>query len=216
MVIEKNCHRDNQETWTRKEANYKGEQETLRASLKHYYQKQLNDVVNEKLREFQTQMDELSGHFKSDFLQRERQIAERAIQQMELIYKKNEEEVRLLTEKHQEEIKFVQLQLEMAQTTISEAQQRLMGGGGMTMQKESFKESPKKILNSKKFNNNINGINSTKRHSPELQGYIDTVSAGGEYPFVSDLINNFNPFQLLKKSPNKFNSTRRTNTPLKR
>lgn len=191
LVIEKNCHRENQETWTRKEGNYKGEQESLRGSLKHYYQKQLNDVVNEKLGEFQKQMDDLEVQFKMEYLRRERQIAERAIQQMELIYKKNEEEVRLLTEKHQEEIKFVQLQLEMAQTTISEAQHRLAGDLGRVMMKKEVEDThhhritpPKKVNNNstktpiKRINNyhNENDFNSTRRvNSPELQGYIDTV-----------------------------------------
>lgn len=174
-MIEKNCHRENQETWQRKEANYKGEQESLRASLKHFYQKQLNDVVREKMKEFQKQMDDLDMQFKMDNLSRERQIAERAIQQMELIYKKNEEEVGLLTEKHQEEIKFVQLQLEMAQTTITEAQQRLMIKKEVFSNGEGEEHSPKKVNNvTMKRNNNWHAMG--RGHSPELQGYIDTVS----------------------------------------
>lgn len=215
LVIEKNCHRENQETWSRKEANSRGEQETLRASLKHYYQKQLNDVVNEKLREFQQQMDELETHFKMDYLRRERQIAERAIQQMELIYKKNEEEVRLLTERHLQEIKYVQLQLEMAQTTIGEAQQRLGGRGEgkreevmatatMQVKRESTTfdgMSPqKKIDNAKRMmagatiNHNLNSHHSAtaKAHSPDqLQGYMDTVRVVCNWAMARSFFNVF-------------------------
>lgn len=179
LVIERNGHRENQESWQRKEGNYKGEQETLRASLKHFYQKQLNDVVHEKLREFQKQMDDLEVQFQGEYQRRERQIAERAIEQMELIYTKNEEELRLMQEKHREEVKFVQLQLEMAQTTISEAQHRLMGYGavgdgggrveGESLKKRNNNETSKTPI--KRINFSATG----RAHSPELQGYIDTV-----------------------------------------
>lgn len=181
LVIEKNCHRENQETWSRKEANYKGDQETLRGSLKHFYQKQLNDVVAEKMREFQRQMDDLEVQFKMEYLRRERQIAERAMAQMELISEKNQEEVRLLQERHQEEIKYVNLQLEMARTTISEAQQRLTcygdwGDANVPRVKQEQTGTPKKVNNTKTpVKRNINFNPTTKTNSPELKNYIDTV-----------------------------------------
>lgn len=186
LVIEKNCHRENQEMWSRKEGNFKSELETLRASLKHFYQKQLNDVVEQKVRDFQKQMDDLEVNFKMDYLRRERQIAERAIEQMELIFRKNEEEVHLLTEKHREEIKFIQLQLELAQSTISEAQQRLVVHAreeqeqdtrqerkvAMRFKFDSAERSPKKLNNKTPIKKSFN----EKANSPELQGYIETVS----------------------------------------
>lgn len=186
LVIEKNCHRENQEMWSRKESNFKSELETLRASLKHYYQKQLNDVVEQKVRDFQKQMDDVEVNFKMDYLARERQIAERAIVQMDLIFRKNEEEVLLLTEKHREEIKFIQLQLEMAQSTISEAQQRLIVHArgeeeqdkrqerrdAMRLKLESNERSPKKLNNKTPIKKSFNA---EKANSPELQGYIETV-----------------------------------------
>lgn len=195
LVIERNCHRENQEMWSRKETNFKSELDALRGSLKNYYQKQLNEVVGQKAKEFQKQLDDMEVSFKMDHLRRERQIAERAVEQMELIIRKNEEEVRLLSEKHREEIKFVQLQLEMAQATISEAQQRLTvqvreEEEGQENVNRGMREERQRILRQKlevnerspkKLNVNNNktppkkGFSAEKANSPELQNYIETV-----------------------------------------
>lgn len=62
--------------------------ETQRQSLKSFYQKQLEQVVGEKLQEFQNQIDTVEETLKADAKQRELLIAERAIKQMELINEK--------------------------------------------------------------------------------------------------------------------------------
>lgn len=59
-----------------------------RLSLKSYYQTQLEQVVGDKLKEFQKQMDTVEGSLKADARKNERLIAERAIKQIELINQK--------------------------------------------------------------------------------------------------------------------------------
>lgn len=62
--------------------------DTQKISLKMYYQKQLEDVVKQKLNEFQNQVDTMHERLKEENKQREHTIAERAIKQMELINQK--------------------------------------------------------------------------------------------------------------------------------
>lgn len=55
------------------------EVDTQRASLKAYYQEQLEQVVAKKLNEFQKQLDTVEETLKIESKQRERLIAERGI-----------------------------------------------------------------------------------------------------------------------------------------
>lgn len=195
-VLEKRSHQDSKDMWQRKEANFKGELDTLRASLKQYYQQQLNEVVTRKVAEFQRQMDDLESNLKMDFLRRERQIAERAVQQMELIFKKNDQEIELLGERHREEVEFYRLQLDEARIVIDEARERLssyqahqqpMGGergtttvglnkdfDGLFSKRKSQFSTPKRGGETKKENAEDE---SSDYHSPELQNYIQMVSS---------------------------------------
>lgn len=59
-----------------------------RLSLKAYYQAQLEQVVGDKLKEFQKQMDDVEEALKSEARKNERLIAERAVKQIELINQK--------------------------------------------------------------------------------------------------------------------------------
>lgn len=59
-----------------------------RASLKSFYQTQLDEAVAQKLTEFQQQVDTVETNLRKESKQRERIIAERAIRQMELINQK--------------------------------------------------------------------------------------------------------------------------------
>lgn len=59
-----------------------------RISLKKYYQTQLEEVVGEKLKEFQNQLNHVEESLKEEGKQRERLLAERAIKQIELILQK--------------------------------------------------------------------------------------------------------------------------------
>lgn len=64
------------------------ELEMQRLSLKAYYQAQLEQVVGDKLKEFQQQLDSVEEKLKSEARKNERSIAERAIKQIELINQK--------------------------------------------------------------------------------------------------------------------------------
>lgn len=64
------------------------ELEMQRLSLKAYYQSQLEQVVSEKVAEFQKQLDSVEGTLKAEARKNERLIAERAIKQIELISQK--------------------------------------------------------------------------------------------------------------------------------
>lgn len=57
-------------------------------SLKSFYQNQIEDVVQQKVKEFQQQLDMVEDSFKVESRQREKLIAERAIKQMELFNQK--------------------------------------------------------------------------------------------------------------------------------
>lgn len=57
-------------------------------SLKSFYQNQIEEVVQQKVKEFQKQLDLVEDSFKVESKQRERLIAERAIKQMELFNQK--------------------------------------------------------------------------------------------------------------------------------
>lgn len=59
-----------------------------RISLKAYYQAQLEEVVGEKLKEFQKQLDSVEETLKAEAKRNERLIAERAIKQIELLNQK--------------------------------------------------------------------------------------------------------------------------------
>jgi hypothetical protein len=56
-----------------------------RLTLKKYYQAQVEDVVTDKLKEFQSQLNSVEEQLKDEANRREKLIAERAIKQMELI-----------------------------------------------------------------------------------------------------------------------------------
>lgn len=71
-----------------KEKTFSKELETQRSNLKSYYQSQLEDVVGEKLKEYQKQLDAVEELLRKEAKQNERQLAERAIKQIELITQK--------------------------------------------------------------------------------------------------------------------------------
>lgn len=62
--------------------------EAQRVSLKSYYQTQLEQVVSKKVQEFQVQLDTTEVRLKAEAKDREMLIAQRAIQQMDLINQK--------------------------------------------------------------------------------------------------------------------------------
>ncbi|KXJ80625.1 hypothetical protein RP20_CCG023948 [Aedes albopictus] len=96
-----------------------------RLSLKKYYQAQLEDVVADKLKEFQKQLASVEEQLKSEAKRKERLIAERAIKQIELINQTNEQEIKLLNEKCNEQESLYRLQLTNSSKTIHELQEKL-------------------------------------------------------------------------------------------
>ncbi|XP_039443861.1 centrobin [Culex pipiens pallens] len=101
------------------------ELDVQRLSLKKYYQAQLEDVVGDKLKEFQHQLLTVEDQLKSDAKKKERLLAERAIKQIELINETNEQEIKLLNEKYSEQEALYRLQLTNSSKTIHELEDKL-------------------------------------------------------------------------------------------
>lgn len=99
------------------------ELENQRFALKSHYQQQLENLVEQKLKEFQSQLDNVEECIKQESKDRERLIAERAIKQLEMINEKNEQEIMLLNEKHYKEVELYRIQLANSVKKISELEE---------------------------------------------------------------------------------------------
>uniref|UniRef100_A0A1A9W7K8 Uncharacterized protein n=1 Tax=Glossina brevipalpis TaxID=37001 RepID=A0A1A9W7K8_9MUSC len=110
---------------TEAEATLKRKVELQQKTLKSHYQQQLENVVAQKLKEFQEQLDKTEDSLKAEAKERERLIAERAVKQLELINEKNEQELNLLQEKHKEEVELYRIQLANASKKIDELEMKL-------------------------------------------------------------------------------------------
>jgi centrobin len=64
------------------------ELESQKYSLKTFYQNQLEKAITAKVKEFQSQMNQVEELLRNDAKHRERLVAERAIKQIELINQK--------------------------------------------------------------------------------------------------------------------------------
>lgn len=109
----------------RKEKLFQQDLEQQRQNLKSHYQQQLENVVKDKLIEFQEELDKTETVLKSEHKQREHLIAERAIKQITLIGEKSEQEISLLKEKHCQEIELYRFQLAEATKRISELEHKV-------------------------------------------------------------------------------------------
>lgn len=96
-----------------------------RVALKNYYQAQLEDAIAEKVEEFQVQLNSFQNELKNDAEKRERLLGERAIKQIEMIHKKNEEEIVLINKKFAEEVDLYRVQLFNASRTIDSLEEKL-------------------------------------------------------------------------------------------
>lgn len=85
----------------------------------------MENVVAQKLREFQEQLDKTEETLRTEARERERLIAERAVKQLELINEKNELELNLLQEKHNEEVELYRIQLANASKKIDTMEMKL-------------------------------------------------------------------------------------------
>lgn len=200
MLLEKKCHKDSQEMWSRKDKNLQCEIDAVRNSLKHFYQNQLEDVVSRKLSEFQKQMDDTENTMKMDYLRRERQIAERAVQQMELVFKKNDQEIQLMQEKHKEEVNLYQLQLDGARAAIEDARERLNGYHTQQAMVAERTGIMKDDFDEIKFKRSLFSTphrrNDHSTHSPDIQNYIEMVRNLNFQLIIHYIRNNVDPWQI--------------------
>ncbi|XP_058824281.1 myosin heavy chain, non-muscle [Topomyia yanbarensis] len=113
------------DTHLEEKKNLLKELDVQRLSLKKYYQSQLEDVVADKLREFQKQLTAVEEQLRSEAKRKERLLAERAIKQIELINQTNEQEIKLLNEKYNEQEALYRLQLTNSSKTIHDLEDKL-------------------------------------------------------------------------------------------
>lgn len=110
---------------TESEVSLKKKIELQQKTLKSHYQQQLENAVDQKMKEFQQQLDKNEEILKIEARERERLIAERAVKQIELINEKNEMELSLLQEKQKEEVELYRIQLANATKKIEDLDSKL-------------------------------------------------------------------------------------------
>ncbi|KAK0157874.1 hypothetical protein PV328_011563 [Microctonus aethiopoides] len=91
------------------------EQEAKRSELRDIYQNQVDEVVNIKLKEFQSQLDTAELTYQMELDAKQRAIAECAARKIKNIIDKHQLEINLLEEKHKEEKRLYDIRL--SQTT---------------------------------------------------------------------------------------------------
>lgn len=101
------------------------QQEAMKTELHDFYQAQLERVVREKLKEFQSQLDAAEATLQRELESRERSVAQLAARQLQHVTEKHKLEVSLLEQKHSEELRLVQLQLAKAARQIQDQESRL-------------------------------------------------------------------------------------------
>lgn len=99
--------------------------ETMKTELHDFYQAQLERVVRDKLKEFQSQLDAAESTLQRELESRERSVAQLAARQLQHVTEKHKLEVSLLEQKHAEELRLMQLQLAKATRQIKDLESRL-------------------------------------------------------------------------------------------
>ncbi|XP_018580065.1 synaptonemal complex protein 1 isoform X2 [Anoplophora glabripennis] len=79
--------------------------------MRNFYQGQVEILVQNKLKEFQTQLDQAERTFKEEVKKREMSIAKTAATHIQQVSEKYTLEIKLLEKKHQEEIKLYEIQI---------------------------------------------------------------------------------------------------------
>ncbi|KAJ8682145.1 hypothetical protein QAD02_017937 [Eretmocerus hayati] len=100
------------------------QQEKLRAELREVYQKQVDDVVQKKLQEFQNQLDSAETVYQNELEAKQRAIAECAARKIKSVIDKHQLEINLVEEKHREEKRLFGIKLDQAlqKSSLLEAQ----------------------------------------------------------------------------------------------
>lgn len=108
-----------------KERKLVKELDIQRAAIKSYYQAQLESALEEKVKEFQEQLEKFQYEIRIDAEEREKASNERVMHQMDMIIRKNEEEIDLIKQKCSEEVDLYRIQLINASKTIESLESKL-------------------------------------------------------------------------------------------
>ncbi|CAG9804300.1 unnamed protein product [Chironomus riparius] len=111
--------------FTEKERKLVKEMDVQRTAIKNYYQAQLESALEEKIKEFQEQLEKFQYEIRIDAEDREKASNERVMNQIEMIIQKNEEEIDLIKLKCLEEVDLYRIQLINATKTIESLEAKL-------------------------------------------------------------------------------------------
>lgn len=111
--------------FSEKERKLIKELDAQRVALKNYYQAQLETSLEEKVKEYQDQLNKFQQEIQFDAEERERSFNDRSMSQLELIVRKNEEEIDLTRRKCREEVELYRIQLLNANRTIDSLEMKL-------------------------------------------------------------------------------------------
>lgn len=100
--------------------------ESNKVELRNFYQGQVEILVQNKLKEFQCQLDQTENNFKDEIKKREMAIAKSAASHIQQISEKSTLEIKLLEKKHQEEIKLYQIQIMQHKQQAESIQSKLI------------------------------------------------------------------------------------------
>ncbi|XP_072378092.1 LOW QUALITY PROTEIN: uncharacterized protein [Diabrotica undecimpunctata] len=103
----------------------KKQSELNKVDLRNFYQGQVELLVQNKLKEFQCQLDEQENKFKEEVTKREKAISKSAAQFLQQILEKHSVEVQLLGKKHQEETEIYQIQIKQHKQQVESLQYKL-------------------------------------------------------------------------------------------
>lgn len=103
LLEEINCLRKNEQVSKDEIKSIISQHEEKRTELRDIYQKQVEDVVQVKLKEFQLQLDTAEVAFQNELETKQRVIAECAARKIKTIIDKHQEEIKLLEERYNEE-----------------------------------------------------------------------------------------------------------------
>lgn len=94
--------------------------EKCKFELRNFYQEQVEIVVRDKLKEFQSQLDKAENSLEDELKKRELSIAQTAALHIKELSEKHNLEVNLLKEKHQEEINLYRVKVDQCQQHIEQ------------------------------------------------------------------------------------------------
>ncbi|KAG5895372.1 hypothetical protein JTB14_029596 [Gonioctena quinquepunctata] len=111
FLVQLDGHKNREKDLNAELSKVKSEMESNKVELRNFYQGQVEILVQNKLKEFQSQLDQAQANFKEDVKKREMSIAKTAAIHIQQISEKYSLEIKLLEKKHQEEVKLYQIQI---------------------------------------------------------------------------------------------------------